>query len=324
MELPKYNPPKPPEKLALNSLPVSNVVLFWLRELRYRSCSSQQFLFRWESCNDFTFTDYMSMLLGMTGNGRFLMAESTDILFVAVQLCRLSGQVHVEGEFGLASCEAEHAADVHVQTVSEAHHLLQQVRSTVPHQLTRNLLSGSGKGLIICGPGRSVLDTDQSQIRAPSHRTRRCSQMLLTKIGTHCCQSECSHSIASNIKGFACKFACKPAYLVLCELGLIVPTNKDLDSRKNAQVDFSKASAPWREWFDVTCRIFHLQALSEGNLIVKPLLSGKAGASLPTTTSVASRCLKIDVGNFPKRNWCHLYHWRKFWRWLDFFCKCFF
>ncbi len=35
---------------------------------------------------------------------------------------------------------------------------------------------------------------------------------VLAKNGTHCCQWECSHSIASNIKGFVCKFACKPAY----------------------------------------------------------------------------------------------------------------
>ena len=46
-------------------------------------------------------------------------------------------------------------------------------------------------------------------LRPRSHRTRRCSQMLLAKNGTCCCQLECSHSIASNIKNIACK----PAYV---------------------------------------------------------------------------------------------------------------
>ncbi len=49
-------------------------------------------------------------------------------------------------------------------------------------------------------------------LRPHSHRTRRCSQMLQAKNGTYCCLLECSHSIAGKIKGFACKFACKPAY----------------------------------------------------------------------------------------------------------------
>ena len=49
-------------------------------------------------------------------------------------------------------------------------------------------------------------------LRPRSHRRRRCSQMLHAKNGTHCSQWECSHNIAGNIKGFACKFAWKPAY----------------------------------------------------------------------------------------------------------------
>ena len=45
-----------------------------------------------------------------------------------------------------------------------------------------------------------------------SHRTHRCSQMLHAKMATYSCHWECSHSIASNITGFACKFSRKRAY----------------------------------------------------------------------------------------------------------------
>ncbi len=42
-------------------------------------------------------------------------------------------------------------------------------------------------------------------VRPRSHRTRSTSQQTCANNGTHCGQWECSHSNASNIKGFACK-----------------------------------------------------------------------------------------------------------------------
>ncbi len=59
----------------------------------------------------------------------------------------LSGQVHVEDEFGLAPSSEKYAAHFHLQTLSETHHLLQQVRSSLAHQLSRDLLPGCGKGV---------------------------------------------------------------------------------------------------------------------------------------------------------------------------------
>ncbi len=62
-----------------------------------------------------------------------------------------------------------------------------------------------------------------SFLRPRSHRTRRCSQMLHAKNGTHCCQWECSHRIANNCNQHQriCKQICVQICLfVLCELGL--------------------------------------------------------------------------------------------------------
>ena len=56
-------------------------------------------------------------------------------------------------------------------------------------------------------------------LRPRSHRTRRCSQMLHAKNGTHCCLLECSHSIANNCKQHQ-KICAQICLGVLCELGL--------------------------------------------------------------------------------------------------------
>ncbi len=66
--------------------------------------------------------------------------------------------------------------------------------------------------------------------RPHSHRTQRCSQMLHAKNGTHCCQLECSHSIANNCKQHqrVCKQICvQMCFRVLCELGLRLAASKN-------------------------------------------------------------------------------------------------
>ncbi len=77
----------------------------------------------------------------------------------------------------------------------------------------------------------------RSCLRPHSHRTRRCSQMLHAKNGTHSCQLECSHSIANNCKQHQriCKQICVQI-CVLCELGPI----QNLANSKEFYYFFSK------------------------------------------------------------------------------------